>query len=86
MSSPLPAIEREVDCIVALGGDLYLYGGTRTTLPATSQGADDVVLSDILVARAQNGIVTQPWKRFAVSESAPSKQSTLLASAKPRPL
>ena len=40
------------------------------------QDGEDTVLSDILVARAQNGIVNQPWKRFTVSKpAAPSSQT-----------
>ena len=50
--------------MVALGGDLYVYGGAREMADG-----EETILSDILVARAENGIVNQPWKRFAVSES-----------------
>ena len=58
--------------MVALGGDLYVYGGTQTTALAPVPDREDMVRSDILVARAQDGIVNQPWKRLAVSKSAPS--------------
>ncbi len=62
----VPAVNRRVDTMVALGGDLYVYGGAREMADG-----EETILSDILVARAQNGIVNQPWKRFAVSESSP---------------
>ncbi len=51
--------------MVALGGDLYVYGGYKET----SDGGG-LALSDILVARAQDGVVNQRWKQFAISESA----------------
>ncbi len=54
--------------MVALGGDLYVYGGVRVM----RDGAD-TILSDVLVARAQGGVVNQPWKRLAIGESAPSQ-------------
>ncbi len=50
--------------MVALGGDLYIYGGYRRT----AEGKE-IVLTDIIVARVQDGIVKQPWKRLAISKS-----------------
>ena len=61
-------LQRDVDTMVALGGDLYVYGGTKRM-----QKGQDRVLSDILVARAQHGIVNQPWKQLDVSERPPSR-------------
>lgn len=51
--------------MVALGGDLYIYGGIKRV-----QHGQDRVLSDVLVARACNGIVDQPWHRLDTGESA----------------
>lgn len=60
----LPAVERDVEHMIALEGSLYIYGGTRKT-----PGGDEEVLTDILVARAgNNGIVNQPWKRVLIRE------------------
>ena len=67
-----PGVHRQVDTIVALGGHLYVYGGVRAMRDGT-----DTILSDVLVARAQGGVVKQPWRRLAIGESAPS-QSFLL--------
>ena len=67
----MPALQRQTTTMIALGGDLYVYGGVQRT----SDG-QDLVLSDILVARAQDGIVDQPWKHFAASESADSSLYT----------
>ena len=64
--------------MVALGGDLYVYGGARE-MP----DGEDTVLSDILVARAQNGVVNQPWKHFTVSKSPPFTHSDLQAQRTP---
>lgn len=52
--------------MVALGSDLYVYGGTREM-----QDGEDNILSDILVARARDGVVNQTWKRLAISKRAP---------------
>lgn len=65
------ALQREVDTMVALGGDLYIYGGTKRT-PEGKRS----VLSDIIVARAQGGVVNQPWKRLFVSKPFTSLQSS----------
>ena len=54
--------------MVALGGHLYVYGGVRVK----PDGAD-TILSDVIRARAQGGVVNQPWKRLAIGKSAPSK-------------
>ncbi|CAL5228024.1 g11087 [Coccomyxa viridis] len=69
MTRPAPAALKQVDRMVALGGDLYVYGGTQTTALAPVPDREDMVRSDILVARAQDGIVNQPWKRLAVKAS-----------------
>ena len=53
--------------MVALGGDLYVYGGCKET-SACPPGSRQF-LSDIIVARARNGVVSQPWKQLAISES-----------------
>ena len=75
MSSHVPAALMEgVDRMVALGGDLYVYGGSQTTALAPVPEREGMVRSDILVARARDGIVNQPWKRLVVSESAPFLQ------------
>ena len=66
---PAPAVQRDVSNLVALGGDLYVYGGARQM-----HDGEDTILADILVARTQNGIVNQPWKRFSVSKPPPSAQ------------
>ena len=49
--------------MVALGGDLYMYGGIRPT----PEGRE-IVLTDIIVAKVQDGILKQPWKRLSISE------------------
>ena len=63
LSCQTPKFEREVDTMVALGGHLYIYGGTRRT-----PEGQDIVLKDIIMARVQDGTVKQPWKRLAISE------------------
>ncbi|CAL5228031.1 g11094 [Coccomyxa viridis] len=59
-----PGVHRQVDTIVALGGHLYVYGGVRAMRDGT-----DTILSDVLVARAQGGVVKQPWRRLAIGTS-----------------
>lgn len=59
----MPGLEREVDNMVALGGDLYIYGGVRRT-----PEGDDIMLTDVIVAKVQGGVVKQPWRRLAISK------------------
>jgi len=70
MNHRTPNAERMVDDMIALDGDLYVYGGVRQV----ADGKDDI-LSDVLVARAHNKIVNQPWKRISISESCSSHNS-----------
>ncbi|CAL5222059.1 g4358 [Coccomyxa viridis] len=62
-----PTVERGGLTMVALGGDLYVYGGCKET-SACPPGSRQF-LSDIIVARARNGVVSQPWKQLAIKES-----------------
>ena len=71
MNTPWSGVLREVESMLALGGDLYVYGGNQISARGPSQQVEDTVLTDVLVARAQNGTVNQPWKRLAVSKLAP---------------
>ena len=71
LSCGAPKFQREVDTMIALGGDLYVYGGIRRT-----PEGQDIVLTDILVARAKEGIVNQPWKRLAISKPLTRLQSS----------
>ncbi|CAL5228026.1 g11089 [Coccomyxa viridis] len=72
LSCQTPKFEREVDTMVALGGHLYIYGGTRRT-----PEGQDIVLKDIIMARVQDGTVKQPWKRLAIRANGrqPSKRT-----------
>ena len=71
LSRPAPALERHAPTMIALGGDLYIYGGRDKSFADRSKRRDDsYILSDILVARGKNGYVNQPWKQFAFGESA----------------
>ena len=50
--------------MIALDGDLYVYGGVRQVADG-----EDNILYDVIVAKAHNGIVNQPWKRILISAS-----------------
>ena len=59
--------------MIALGENLYVYGGIHT-LP----DGDDEILSDILVAKASSsGEIQQPWKRLPICEASPSISSLI---------
>ena len=64
-------LERYVESMVALGGDLYIYGGILGAGDRSAERDSDQVLSDVLVAKAKDGIVSLPWMRIEFSESAP---------------